>query len=91
MVLMEDGLLASGSGDKTVKIWNLDTGGCVATLRGHTNGVRCLAALEGGRIASGSHDCSIKIWEVADPKAWLAIPNFCLPDLVYYIFFVILF
>jgi WD40 repeat protein len=30
-----DGLLASGSYDKTVKIWNPSAGECLKTLEGH--------------------------------------------------------
>jgi len=35
-------------------------------LKGHTNLVRCLAALDGGRLASASNDASILIWNLAD-------------------------
>ena len=37
----------------------------VATLKGHEDAVRCLAALPGGRLASGSADKAIKIWDLA--------------------------
>lgn len=30
-----DKLLVSASGDKTVKVWNLTNGTCIATLSGH--------------------------------------------------------
>ncbi|OQR80908.1 hypothetical protein ACHHYP_17049 [Achlya hypogyna] len=54
--------LVSGSYDKTVKLWNLQTGSCVGTLRAHTGWVSSLDVL-GSRIASGSWDSSINLWD----------------------------
>ena len=31
------GHIISGSDDKTVRIWNADTGECIRTLEGHTS------------------------------------------------------
>ena len=36
--------VVSGSGDKTLKVWDIATGECVATLEGHSNTVRCAAS-----------------------------------------------
>ena len=33
--------VVSASGDKTLKVWDMATGECVATLKGHSNDVRC--------------------------------------------------
>lgn len=54
----------SGSSDKSVKVWHLETQLLVCTLIGHTAAVRCLQLLPNSIycIASGSDDCSIKIW-----------------------------
>ena len=62
LAVLEGGRLASGSGDHTIKIWDLATGACVATLEGHAGWVMSLAVLEGGRLASGSGDRHIWIW-----------------------------
>lgn len=60
---------ASGSHDKTVKIWDLDTGECQATLEGHTDKVRSVAITpDGKRILSGSNDKSVRVWDVASAK-----------------------
>jgi len=59
---LPNGNLASGSWDKTVKIWNPNTGSLVYTLTGHTNGVFTLAIFPNGNLASGSYDFTIKIW-----------------------------
>ena len=33
--------VVSGSEDKTLKVWDVATGECVATLKGHSMAVRC--------------------------------------------------
>ena len=33
--------VVSGSGSNTLKVWDVATGECVATLRGHSESVRC--------------------------------------------------
>ncbi|KAH9121340.1 hypothetical protein LEN26_010730 [Aphanomyces euteiches] len=53
--------LISGSYDKTVKLWSLQSGQCVGTLRAHTGWVSSLDAC-GSRIASGSWDSTVHIW-----------------------------
>ena len=60
---LEGGLLASGSGDRTVKVWEVASGRCIATLQGHGSYVTSVAALEGGRLASGSGDDTVKVWD----------------------------
>ena len=61
--------LASGSEDKTIKIWDVQTKKCICTLEGHTNGITALAYSPDGKyLASGSHDHTIKIWKVANWK-----------------------
>ena len=56
-------ILATGSYDSTIKIWNVDTGKEIRTLRGHQNGLRCLS-LQGKFLVSGSMDRTVKIWDV---------------------------
>ncbi|TVY63976.1 Vegetative incompatibility protein HET-E-1 [Fusarium oxysporum f. sp. cubense] len=59
-------LIASGSHDKTVKIWNVATGEEEQTLEGHTDTVRSVIFSKDGKlIASGSYDKTVKIWTVA--------------------------
>ncbi|KAM6504772.1 hypothetical protein FSOLCH5_015266 [Fusarium solani] len=56
--------IASGSGDKTVKIWDAGTGGCMRTLEGHGDSVLSAAfSADGQWIASGSLDKTVKIWD----------------------------
>jgi WD40 repeat protein len=58
-------LLASGSEDNTVKLWDVETGQEVRTLRGHTDRVWSVAfSPDGRRLASGSEDNTVKLWDV---------------------------
>ena len=62
-------LLATGSGDKTVKLWHAATGRLAASLPGHTSRVTCAAfAPDGKTLATGSDDTSIILWDVADAQ-----------------------
>ncbi|CCD51193.1 hypothetical protein BofuT4_P085550.1 [Botrytis cinerea T4] len=57
-------LLASGSGDHTIKIWDATTGTLQQTLEGHNDWVRSIAfSADSKLLASGSRDHTIKIWD----------------------------
>ena len=59
--------LFSSSGDKTVKMWKVQTGECIRTFKGHTGGVRsiCLSNGDGQKwLFSASDDKTVKIWNV---------------------------
>ncbi|OIW32919.1 WD40 repeat-like protein [Coniochaeta ligniaria NRRL 30616] len=58
---MDDNMLASGSYDATVRIWDLQTGKELRVLRGHQAGIRCLQ-FDDSKLVSGSLDGVIKIW-----------------------------
>jgi serine/threonine protein kinase/Tol biopolymer transport system component len=56
--------LASGSMDKTIKLWDAQTGALKQTLTGHSNGVHAIAfSPDGTTLASGSDDKTIKLWD----------------------------
>ena len=61
-VQFDDTRIASGSYDKTIRVWDIHSGDCdvVLTLAGHSGTVRCLN-LNGNRLVSGSVDRSIKV------------------------------
>ena len=54
--------LASASWDASVRVWDVFTGACRHTLRGHTSYVNCVKSLDRHRLASCSDDMSVKIW-----------------------------
>ena len=58
-------LLASGSIDQTVKLWDAETGALQATLMGHSGEVyRVAFSPDGHLLASASADDSIRLWDV---------------------------
>ena len=58
-------VLASGSDDQTIRLWDVETGRERATLRGHTNLVAALAFEPLGELlASGAHDKEVRLWRV---------------------------
>jgi WD40 repeat protein len=53
----------SGQPQCSVQIWDAKTGELVATLKGHTIAVRCLAWTKDGKtLISGSYDNTIRTW-----------------------------
>jgi len=65
--------LASGSGDKTIKLWDTATGKQLANLEGHEVSVTSVAfSPDGTRLASYSFD-EIKLWDAATGKQLVTI------------------
>lgn len=55
----------SGGFDRTIRLWNQETGAALRVLTGHTDAVRTIAVSSDGQIiASGSSDKTIKIWRL---------------------------
>ncbi|OAA71388.1 F-box and WD repeat-containing protein [Cordyceps fumosorosea ARSEF 2679] len=56
--------MVSGGCDRDVRVWNLKTGACLHTLRGHTSTVRCLKMADEHTAISGSRDTTLRIWDI---------------------------
>ncbi|KAK7530434.1 sulfur metabolite repression control protein-like protein SconB [Phyllosticta citricarpa] len=57
----DDSIIATGSYDATIKIWDVESGKEMRTLTGHTAGVRCLQ-FEDNRLFSAGLDRTVKLW-----------------------------
>ncbi|KAM9969707.1 hypothetical protein ACTFIR_001543 [Dictyostelium discoideum] len=63
------GYLATGSRDKTIKIWELATGRCLATYIGHDNWVRAVRFHPCGKfLLSVGDDKTIRVWDIAQGR-----------------------
>ncbi|KAF2627243.1 vegetative incompatibility protein HET-E-1 [Macroventuria anomochaeta] len=59
-------LVASASGDGTVRLWEAATGTCRSTLEGHSDHVSAAAfSPDGQLVASASSDGTVRLWEAA--------------------------
>jgi F-box/WD-40 domain protein MET30 len=56
-----DNMLATGSYDSTIRIWDLETLEPIKTLTGHTRGVTSLQ-FDSGKLISASMDGTLRIW-----------------------------
>ncbi|OWT43619.1 G-protein beta wd-40 repeats containing [Pochonia chlamydosporia 170] len=62
----DSAFVASGSDDKTIRIWHTATGECRQILKGHGKLVSSVAfSHDSVLVASGSHDGAIRIWRTA--------------------------
>ncbi|OQV10217.1 WD domain-containing protein, partial [Cladophialophora immunda] len=64
--------VASGSDDKTVRVWDVQTGECQHTLEGHSDWVRDVVfSPDGSRVVSGSDDNTVRVWDLQTGAAML--------------------
>ena len=77
LAISPDGqILASGSWDKTIKIWNLETAELIGTLTGHSDRVNSVAiSYDGKMLVSGSSDETIKFWNLHNGDLLCTFPG----------------
>nr|XP_043640019.1 PH-interacting protein isoform X2 [Erigeron canadensis] len=57
----------TGSDDRLVKIWSMETAYCLASCRGHEGDITDLAvSFNNALVASASNDCIIRTWRIPD-------------------------
>jgi hypothetical protein len=67
-------ILASGSADDTIKLWDVASGREPRTIAGLSNAVRFVAFSSGGRsVLSGSGDTSFRVWDAASGNQLAAL------------------
>ena len=58
-------ILASGSVERVVKLWDIRSGECLATLEGHEYPILSLAfSPDGNNLVSGSGDTTLMTWDI---------------------------
>ena len=56
--------IISGGKDKTARVWDPQTGNCIATLTGHSETVLGVAFVDNETAATCSQDGTIRVWDV---------------------------
>lgn len=62
-ICVSNGMLFSGSSDRTIRQWNTKSGECLRTYKGHTKGINGLF-VSGSFLYSGSDDKKCRKWDV---------------------------
>ena len=57
------GKLYTGSNDRTIRVWDLESFQCVGMMAGHSLAVIALAVAN-DRLFSGGYDLTVKVWDV---------------------------
>ncbi|KAF8641212.1 hypothetical protein AX17_000846 [Amanita inopinata Kibby_2008] len=69
-------ILATGSGDKTIKLWNIDDFSCVKTFEGHTNSVLRVDFINSGmQLVSSASDGLVKLWNIREEECVTTLDN----------------
>ncbi|ADV21299.1 U3 small nucleolar RNA-associated protein 13 (U3 snoRNA-associated protein 13) [Cryptococcus gattii WM276] len=71
-----DKVVASGSADRTVKLWSLDDFTCLKTFEGHTNSVLRVDFLSHGQqLVTSASDGLVKLWNIKEEECVKTLDN----------------
>ncbi|KAI9144700.1 WD40-repeat-containing domain protein [Paraphysoderma sedebokerense] len=71
-------LVATGSADSTIKVWDTDKGFCTHNLKGHRgviSAVKFHMKDQQWKLFSGSDDCTVRIWDLMTRKCIAVLEN----------------
>jgi U3 small nucleolar RNA-associated protein 13 len=63
-------LVATGSADSTIKVWDVDRGHATHSFKGHSGVISALAFFNSKKgknrilLASASDDCKVRVWDL---------------------------
>ena len=80
IVQIKSDKIATGSFDKTCKLWSTESGKCFHTFKGHTAEIVCLGFNpQSTVVATGSMDNTAKIWDIETGREiyTLTVSYFC--------------
>lgn len=60
-----EGRIFTGSEDRTIRCWDVDTGECIRVIRSHSGAVTGLCMAGNDRIVSGSADRKLRVFDTA--------------------------
>ncbi|KAK1436563.1 hypothetical protein QVD17_02344 [Tagetes erecta] len=59
----DEGILYSGSWDRTFKVWKTSNSKCLESVKAHDDAVNSVVSTKSGLVFTGSADGSVKVWK----------------------------